>query len=47
MEVNYLVDNGRCRMTKLEMPLIQGNLFTNEGNKSPGKGGKRGWPWIE
>jgi len=34
-------------MTKPKMPLIQGNFFTNEGGKKPGRGSRKGWPWIE
>jgi hypothetical protein len=45
--LNNLVDNRRGRMTKPEMPLIQRNLFTNEGSKRNGSLGTRGWPWIE
>lgn len=45
--LNDLSDDKRCGMAKSKMPLIRGNLLTNECNEGPGGGSKRRWPWIE
>jgi hypothetical protein len=34
-------------MAKSKMPLIQGNLLTNEYSEGTGGGSKRRWPRIE
>jgi hypothetical protein len=47
IELNNLVDNKNSRMTKPEMPFIQGHFLTNEGSKRLGWRDIWGWPWIE
>jgi hypothetical protein len=37
----------RSGMAKPKMPLIQGNLLTNECSEGTRGGSRRRWPWIE